>query len=389
MVDVDIARISSIHKPVLFDECVELVTSHVMQSAHDDGREFPVIVDCTLGLAGHTTGFLEAVPDVRVIGIDRDEEALALATARVHERGFGDRFIPAHAAFDDFSNVIAEAGFEHVDAVFMDLGLSSLQIDETKRGFSYSHDAPLDMRMDSTQALTAAEILKTYEYEDLVRIFKEYGEERFSGPIAREIIRLRDAGEYIERSNQLTELVDRIVPKVKRPAGNPAKRVFQALRIEVNGELAKLADTLPQALRALPQGGRLVVESYHSLEDKCVKKFFTRGLVSNVPPGLPVIPEDAKPYFKDLTRGAMKAVDEEIAQNSRSASVRLRAVEVTREVPQSAFHSSEREHEKECRTRSSKNSRNSRSQKSQKNLRNTTNTHTHNNSHSKGNHGRR
>ncbi|TCD53973.1 16S rRNA (cytosine(1402)-N(4))-methyltransferase RsmH [Alloscardovia theropitheci] len=373
---VDLERISSIHKPVLFDECVELVTRNVEKSAHDDGREFPVIVDCTLGLAGHTSGFLKEIPNVRVIGIDRDEEALALATARVREQGFEDRFIPAHAAFDEFSQVISDAGFTHVDAVFMDLGLSSLQIDETERGFSYSHDAPLDMRMDTTQSLTAAEILRTYEYGDLVRIFKEFGEERFSGPIAREIIRKREAGEFILTSYQLTDVVDSIVPKAKRPAGNPAKRVFQAMRIEVNGELTKLAQTLPQALKSLPRGGRLVVESYHSLEDKCVKKFFSRGLVAHVPPGLPVIPDDAQPYLKDLTRGAMMADEEEIKRNSRSASVRLRAVQVTREVPQSAFRDEEHQRVK-------------RSDNSHKNFKNKNNNAKRNNSYSKGNHGRR
>lgn len=332
--------VTSIHKPVLFDECVQLVTARAAHSARRAGRDYPVIVDCTLGLAGHTSGFLRALDTVRVIGIDRDPEALALATQRVSDAGFAERFIPAHAAFDEFSAVLDRAGVQQVDAVFMDLGLSSLQIDETERGFSYSHDAPLDMRMDTTQVLTAQDILATYEYGDLVRIFKEYGEERFSGPIAREIIRMRESGEPVSTSFQLTELVDRTVPKAKRPAGNPAKRVFQALRIEVNGELTKLADTLPQALRALGPGGRIVVESYHSLEDKCVKKFFARGLTADVPPGLPVIPEDAQPYFRDITHGAMKADEAEIARNSRSASVRLRAVEVTRPVPDRAFKES-------------------------------------------------
>ncbi|WP_018142678.1 16S rRNA (cytosine(1402)-N(4))-methyltransferase RsmH [Alloscardovia criceti] len=331
------AHIDQIHKPVLFDECVDLVTSHAEVSARNDGREFPVIVDCTLGLAGHTSGFLKVLPTARVIGIDRDAQALALATKRVQDQGFADRFIPAHAAFDEFTEVIHRAGFTQVDAVFMDLGLSSLQIDEADRGFSYSHDAPLDMRMDTSQDFTAADILAQYEYGDLVRIFKEYGEERFSGPIAREIIRLRESGHLIRTSHELSEMVDHIVPRAKRPAGNPAKRVFQALRIEVNGELTKLADTLPQALRALSVGGRLVVESYHSLEDKCVKKFVSRGLTANVPAGMPVIPDEAQPYLKDLTHGALKADAEEIARNSRSASVRLRAVQVTREIPESAF----------------------------------------------------
>lgn len=333
----NLSALSAIHKPVLFDECVELVTAHAEASARADGRDVPVVVDCTLGLAGHTSGFLQAVPNLRVIGIDRDEQALSLATERITKLGLSNRFTPAHAAFDDFSDVLERAGVTHVDAVFMDLGLSSLQIDETDRGFSYSHNAPLDMRMDTSQELTAADILATYDYADLVRIFKEYGQERFSGPIVREIIRLRESQQAIETSFELSELVDRVVPKAKRPAGSPAKRVFQALRIEVNGELTKLAHTLPQALRALSVGGRLVVESYHSLEDMCVKKFFMRGLVAHVPPHMPVIPPEAQPYLRDLTHGAMKADKAEVERNSRSASVRLRAVELTRNPPAWAF----------------------------------------------------
>ena len=154
----NLSALSAIHKPVLFDECVELVTAHAEASARADGRDVPVVVDCTLGLAGHTSGFLQAVPNLRVIGIDRDEQALSLATERITKLGLSNRFTPAHAAFDDFSDVLERAGVTHVDAVFMDLGLSSLQIDETDRGFSYSHNAPLDMRMDTSQELTAADI---------------------------------------------------------------------------------------------------------------------------------------------------------------------------------------------------------------------------------------
>lgn len=186
--------------------------------------------------------------------------------------------------------------------------------------------------MDVSQPLTAERILATYDAAELVRIFKEYGEERFSRQIARAIVARRDK-EPFTTTAQLNRLVDEVVPQAHRPAGNPAKRVFQALRIEVNGELDKLASTLPQAANRLHVGGRLVVESYHSLEDKTVKSFMAQGLRVDVPAGLPVIPPDAQPFFTDLTRGAIKADEHEIAANPRSASVRLRAVEVSREIP--------------------------------------------------------
>ena len=261
-----------------------------------------------------------------------ESEALALATKRMEMDGLADRFTPVHAAFDDFSQVLSDQGVDKVNAVFMDLGLSSLQIDETERGFSYSHDAPLDMRMDVTQPLTAEQVLAEYSFADLVRIFRTYGEERFSKQIAREIVRRRET-EPLTTSGQLNRLVDEVVPQAHRPAGNPAKRVFQALRIEVNGELDKLAGTLPQIANHLAVGGRLVVESYHSLEDKTVKAFMNQGLKVDAPADMPVVPPDMMPFFKELTRGAIKADAEEIANNPRSASVRLRAVELTRPIP--------------------------------------------------------
>ena len=318
--------LTAIHQPVLLEDCVSLVAPALN---HPDA----VVVDCTLGLAGHSTAFLKAAPQAHLIGIDRDAEALGLATRRIAEAGFSDRFTPVHAAFDALADVLDDRGIRHVDAVFMDLGLSSLQIDETDRGFSYSHDAPLDMRMDPTQPLTAADVLATYSAQELARIFKEYGEERFSRQIAARIVRDR-AAEPLTTSGQLNRLVDQVIPQAHRPAGNPAKRVFQALRIEVNGELDKLACTLPQAASHLAVGGRIVVESYHSLEDRTVKRFMAQGLRVDVPAGLPVIPEDAKPFFKDLTRGAVKADEAEIAANPRSASVRLRAVELIRPLPE-------------------------------------------------------
>ncbi|MBT1175753.1 16S rRNA (cytosine(1402)-N(4))-methyltransferase RsmH [Bifidobacterium sp. LC6] len=317
--------LTAIHQPVLLEDCVELMAPALQ-------REGAVAVDCTLGLAGHSTAFLKAAPQARLIGIDRDSEALALATKRMEQEGLAERFTPVHAAFNELDQVLEDLGVARVDAVFMDLGLSSLQIDEADRGFSYSHDAPLDMRMDVSQELTAERILATYDAAALVRIFKEYGEERFARQIARAIVTDR-AKEPLTTTGQLNQLVERVVPKAHRPAGNPAKRVFQALRIEVNGELAKLASTLPQAANRLNVGGRLVVESYHSLEDKTVKTFMGHGLKIDAPADMPIVPPDAQPFFKELTRGAIKADEQEKAFNPRSASVRLRAVELTREIP--------------------------------------------------------
>lgn len=287
--------VTTIHQPVLLRDCVDLVAPALAKPGS-------IAVDCTLGLAGHSTAFLKASPNARLIGIDRDTEALALATKRMEMDGLADRFTPVHAAFDDFSQVLSDQGVDKVNAVFMDLGLSSLQIDETERGFSYSHDAPLDMRMDVTQPLTAEQVLAEYSFADLVRIFRTYGEERFSKQIAREIVRRRET-EPLTTSGQLNRLVDEVVPQAHRPAGNPAKRVFQALRIEVNGELDKLAGTLPQIANHLAVGGRLVVESYHSLEDKTVKAFMNQGLKVDAPADMPVVPPDMMPFFKELTRG--------------------------------------------------------------------------------------
>lgn len=325
---------SSIHQPVLLRECVALVTDHIQQDTWyaDGGRQHPVIVDCTLGLAGHATAFLHAAPQAILLGIDRDKQALALATERMRQEGLQNRFIPVHAPFDQLSNALAEHQINYVDAVFMDLGLSSLQIDTAERGFSYSHDAPLDMRMDTSTSMRASDILRTYDVAQLKSIFQRYGQEKFASPIAKAIVKEREVTPF-ETSAQLVQLVDRVVPKAHRPAGNPAKRVFQALRIEVNGELDKLSQTLPQAMLHLALHGRLVVESYHSLEDTIVKRAMAQGLTVDVPPDMPIIPKDAEPFLADITHGALQADREEIERNSRSGSVRLRAVELTRPIP--------------------------------------------------------
>ena len=317
--------ITAIHAPVLLQDCVDLVTPALQ---HKDA----IVVDCTLGLAGHATAFLKAAPFATLIGIDRDSEALSLATERMRNEGLENRFIPAHAAFDEIDSVLSAHNIDAIDAAFMDLGLSSLQIDEADRGFSYSHDTALDMRMDTTQSTTAATILATYDARELTKIFREYGEERFASLIARRIVETREDKPLLT-SGQLVRLVDDVIPKAHRATGNPAKRVFQALRIEVNGELDKLQRTLPKIALHLREHGRIVVESYHSLEDTTVKRFMNKGLTVDVPANMPVIPEDAQPFFNSLTRGAMKASKEEIEHNTRSSSVRLRAVELCRPIP--------------------------------------------------------
>lgn len=315
----------SIHAPVLLNECVDLLTPHM-----GPGK---VIVDCTLGLAGHAEAFLRANPDFHLVGIDRDEEALRLAARRLEP--FAGRFTLVHNSFMHFEEVLDELGIDKVDAAFLDLGLSSLQIDERDRGFTYSADAPLDMRMDVEQKLTAADIVATYSVDQLAQIFTTYGQEKFAYRIARAIVEQRESAP-IERTSQLVELVDHVVPRRNRPAGNPAKRVFQALRIEVNGELEQLASTLPQIARRLNIGGAIVVESYHSLEDRITKSFFRMGQIIDAPAGLPIVPEEYQPYFTDLTHGAQLADEREITTNPRSASVRLRATELIREIPEHA-----------------------------------------------------
>lgn len=314
-----------VHQPVLLSRCLDLVRPALNQPG-------AIALDCTLGLAGHATAFLQACPRARLIGIDRDQEALSLATRRMKDAGLGDRFMPVHAAFDQLDQVLNQAGVDKVNLVFMDLGLSSLQIDQEDRGFTYRQDAPLDMRMDTSQDLTASQVLATYSQDDLKRIFRSYGEERFADRLARAIVRERSRNP-LRTSGQLVNLVDQTVPRSHRSPGNPAKRIFQALRIEVNGELDRLQRTLPQATLSLALHGRLVVESYHSLEDRMVKQFMGRGIHPNLPVGLPVVPDQARPFFSDLTHGAIKADQKEQELNPRSASVRLRAVELIGQLP--------------------------------------------------------
>ena len=309
------------HVPVLRDRIVELLAPALAAPG-------AVYLDGTLGMGGHAEAILESCPQARVVGIDRDQEALALASERLHR--FADRTTFVHAVYDEVPRALAEAGVTHVDASLYDLGVSSLQLDETDRGFSYSQDAPLDMRMDQSTGITAAEVLNTYSAADLEGILREFGEERFAKKIAGAVVRERDT-EPFTTSGRLVELLKKSVPAAsQKSGGHPGKRTFQALRIEVNAELSVWARALPRVVDALGVGGRVAVLSYHSLEDRITKRVLAQGAKGSSPQGLPVeLPEHA-PYLRLLTRGAEEASADEQAANPRSASVRLRAAERTR-----------------------------------------------------------
>ena len=309
------------HVPVLLDRVVALVAPPLQQPGS-------VMVDATLGLGGHTEAVLTRCPEARVIGVDRDVHALERSRERLAP--FGDRVTFAHAVYDEIPDVIADLGLDHVDGVLFDLGVSSMQLDVRERGFAYAEDAPLDMRMDDTTGLTAADVLNTYPVEELTRILKQYGEERFARRIAESVVRERER-EPFTRSARLVDLIrDAIPAPARRTGGHPAKRTFQALRIEVNDELSVLRRAIPAAMGSIGVGGRVVVMSYHSLEDRLVKQAFTEKTRSDLPPDLPFVPEGHEPELRLVTRGAEKASAEEIAENPRAASVRLRAVERVR-----------------------------------------------------------
>jgi 16S rRNA (cytosine1402-N4)-methyltransferase len=306
------------HAPVLLDRCVELLKPALTRRSADGAGA--VLVDATLGAGGHAERFLTELPGLHLVGLDRDRTALAIAGERLAP--FGDRVDYVQTRYDGFW-----ADDTTVDGVLFDLGVSSMQLDRTERGFSYSHDAPLDMRMDQDAPLTAAEILNTYDKRALTRILQEFGEERFASRIAGEIVRRRTRKPF-ETTAELVEVLYDVIPiPARRTGGHPGKRTFQALRTAVNGELDSLRSAIPSALSALREGGRIVVMAYQSLEDRIVKGEFAAVTASRTPAGLPMELPGHEPYFVPLTRGAEKAGDDEIAVNPRSASVRLRALE--------------------------------------------------------------
>jgi 16S rRNA (cytosine1402-N4)-methyltransferase len=311
------------HIPVLLERVVALVAPALEAPGS-------ILVDATLGLGGHSEAILTRCPDAHLVGLDRDEAALHAAAARLQP--FAGRTTLVHAVYDQLPQVLSELGQPCVQGVLFDLGVSSMQLDETDRGFSYAHDAPLDMRMDASTGLTAAEVLNTYSARDLARILTRYGEERFARRIADGVVRER-ATRPFETSARLVDLVRDVIPAAaRRTGGHPAKRTFQALRIEVNDELAVLERALPAAVAALCLGGRIVVMSYQSLEDRLAKRTLTRLATSTAPADLPVVPAAYQPQLALLTRGAERATEAEIASNPRAASVRVRAAERIREV---------------------------------------------------------
>lgn len=308
------------HVPVLLDRVVSLLAPALER----DGGEPTVLVDCTLGLGGHSEAVLERCPQARVIGIDRDPQALALSRERL--ASYGDRFTGVLAVYDEIADVVADQGLAHVDGVLFDLGVSSMQLDLPERGFAYAVDAPLDMRMGSTGP-TAADVLNTYSAPELARVLKEYGEEKMARRIADAVVRER-AVEPFATSGRLVALLYDVIPApARRTGGHPAKRTFQALRMEVNDELGVLRRAMPAAVDAIGIGGRVVVESYHSLEDRLVKRVFADATRLDVPDDLPFVPEGAEPSYRLVTRGSEQATAEEIEENPRAASVRLRAIE--------------------------------------------------------------
>jgi 16S rRNA (cytosine1402-N4)-methyltransferase len=301
------------------DTCVELLTPAINKS------ETPVVVDATLGLGGHSEALLESNPNLVLIGIDRDLDAIVKAKNRLAK--FENRVKLNHAIFDEITEVVNSFGFEKVDGILFDLGVSSMQLDQSDRGFSYSQDAPLDMRMDRSTGITASEILNSYAPGELVRILRTYGEEKFATRIVENIVKER-AKAPLNSTAQLASLVKESIPAAtRRTGGNPAKRTFQALRIETNDELGAVNRAIPQALELLKVGGRLVVMSFQSLEDRIVKEFFTQATTSGTPRDLPIdLPEFAA-KFALVVRGSILPSEAEIAANSRAQSVRLRAIE--------------------------------------------------------------
>ena len=311
------------HIPVALERCVELLTPAIQFSLDIEKNTY--VIDATLGLGGHSRALLAKFPRLIVIGIDRDESAIALA--RENLLPFQDRLLISHTTYDRIEEVLAEYGVSQVAGVLFDLGVSSMQLDDGERGFAYSHDAPLDMRMDQSKGLTALDVLLTYEHGALVRILRNYGEEKFAPRIADFIIEWRAAGN-LKSTKDLAELVKAAIPAAaRRTGGNPAKRTFQALRIEVNQELSILERAVPAALAALEIHGRLVVMAYQSLEDKIVKNLLTAVTESKTPRGLPIDLPDSAAKFALVMRGSESASATEITLNPRAQSMRLRAVE--------------------------------------------------------------
>ncbi|MBA3021574.1 16S rRNA (cytosine(1402)-N(4))-methyltransferase RsmH [Propionicimonas sp.] len=311
------------HVPVLLGRMLELLAPALQAPGS-------IYVDGTLGLGGHAEAMLTSCPQASLIGIDRDPQALELAGRRLAP--FGDRVHLFHATYHELAEVLDEAEVTAVQAICLDLGLSSLQIDSTERGFAYSVDAPLDMRMNPEQELTAAEILNSASALELSRILRIHGDERFANRIAQAIVEARDVAPFDSSARLVSVIANAIPVAARHTGGHPAKRTFQALRIVVNAELESLAGVLPAALDALAPGGRLAVLAYHSGEDRLVKRAFAAATSDRVPAGVPAVPAGYAAKFSLLTRGAERPSPDETTLNPRAASARLRAVVRNQEV---------------------------------------------------------
>jgi 16S rRNA (cytosine1402-N4)-methyltransferase len=315
------------HLPVMVEEVLGLFGPALEPSG-------AILVDATLGRGGHARALLDAHPGLALIGVDTD--AQAIEESRRLLAPYAGRMTLVHSRNDEIPALLSHQnqgglGDQRVQGVLFDLGVSSPQLDDPGRGFAYSYDAPLDMRMDQDNPLTAAEVLNTYPAERIAGVLREYGEERFARRIADAIVRERSTAPLTSTARLAEIIRDSIPAPARRTGGNPAKRTFQALRIEVNGELEALGQALPAALDALAVGGRIVVLAYHSLEDRAVKTALASAAADTTPAGLPVPLESGRPRFRLLTRGAQRPSEDEVARNPRAASARLRAAERIRE----------------------------------------------------------
>ena len=312
--------IGRIHTPVMLERTLALLAPAIEA---DDA----VVVDATLGMGGHSLALLERFPNLTVIGLDRDPDALEIARERLAPFGNRARFV--HTVYDGIARAVRSEGFDEVQGVLFDLGVSSLQLDRAERGFAYSKDAPLDMRMDFTRGRTAADVIAESSEDELRRIFQDFGEEKLAARYARAIVRAR-AEAPITRSAELVAIITAATPVAVQRQGHPAKRVFQALRIEVNEELSVLQAAMPAALDTIAVGGRIVVLAYQSLEDRIVKRVLQAAASSTAPAGLPMELPEHRPQFRLLVRGAELASESEQAENPRAKPVRLRAAERVR-----------------------------------------------------------
>lgn len=286
-----------------------------------------IYVDCTLGGAGHSKYLLSQLSDKgRLYAFDQDETAIRNAKEKLES--YGERIVLVPNNFKYLKEELNARGIEKVDGILYDLGVSSPQLDTPERGFSYNHDAPLDMRMDQSAAISAYDVVNTWSFHDLLRIFFQYGEEKFSKQIARKIEAAREI-KPIETTFELVELIkDGIPAPARRKGGHPAKRVFQAIRIAVNDELGVFEDSLEQAISLLDKEGRISVITFHSLEDRICKTVFKKASsMPDLPPGLPVIPDEFKPTMKIITRKPILPSEEELEGNNRSRSAKLRIAE--------------------------------------------------------------